>query len=1034
MDALISSNVFSETYNGNSSFYGYTTNVFPISNLDVSLVNYYDDYLFRDKLEAAYQYSNVHIVDLPSEEFKYTRGLLTGTITRILNSDSWLRSVFYYDDRYRLIQTVGNNPFGDIDRQSQVYDFAGRTVKKRLTHSKDGQSVSVLEEFTYDHNSRLLAHYHQINNGPKVLLSQMQYNEIGQMVEKNLNSIATGFTQSVDYRYNIRGWLTHINNSRLENDGGVTNDDANDWFGFELKYNDPTANGGAAQFNGNISETVGKSFGSNKQGYGYTYDQLNRLKTAAYYNIDNPLRNGRFNEQVTSYDANGNIKQLNRKGRTDETPLGVLYNSMDALSYTYEGNQLMSVADGATATTEKEGGFRDRNALGNDYQYDANGNMILDKNKEIAVIEYNYLNLPQKITKENGDYIKYVYDAAGSKLAQSVFQGNTQMKKTDYVGGFIYENEQLQFFNHDEGRVIMTGNVPEYQYHLKDHLGNVRTTFTTIDDQEAFTATMESVNVDHEQNLFQDYHKIRRVNAAIFDHTNGTAPGYSIRLSGTDQERVSITKSLSVMPGDRIQMEVFAKYVDPVGEDPQNAAWINLLALLTNVANGSSGTVVDGAGYSGNSYSTFPYHDFFDDGGEAGEPPRAYLNYIVFDKDYNPIMDPSQTNVVRVSEAARENGMDGDHERLFKEITIKQPGYILVYLSNDNPQSMDVYFDDFKVTHTKSPIVQQEEYYPFGLTFNNCQREVSVKNSYLYNSKEEQDELNFRWIDYGARMYLPEIGRWGVEDPKSEKYDSFSPFNYVLNNPLRFIDPNGMEVTETDQGYNYTESDAVALYFFLTSKKKNVYVAISDIKELRDATNEKSAKGEYGNWSVFAASSLAEVNLVSRFMQVDKRSVENMVFESHGGVSKNTKRSRLFTDSDKSYESSIGSSELCDYNEKPADNVTNLRNLMDKVQDGGNMIFTACYLGLGVDAEDFLQGLYNVSGARLNVMINAEYGRISKGYKGNPYSTGIKLTGSLTYEDVKIPHWKGITSSGKIYDFRNVGISASSGSPIYFTP
>lgn len=87
-----------------------------------------------------------------------------------------------------------------------------------------------------------------------------------------------------------------------------------------------------------------------------------------------------------------------------------------------------------------------------------------------------------------------------------------------------------------------------------------------------------------------------------------------------------------------------------------------------------------------------------------------------------------------------------------------------------------------------------EDYYPFGLTFNSHQRENSVAQDYLFNGKERQDELGLNWLDYGARMYLPEIGRWGVIDPKSEKYLDWSPYNYVFNNPLIFIDPDGREV------------------------------------------------------------------------------------------------------------------------------------------------------------------------------------------------------------------------------------------------
>jgi hypothetical protein len=91
------------------------------------------------------------------------------------------------------------------------------------------------------------------------------------------------------------------------------------------------------------------------------------------------------------------------------------------------------------------GDFQDGANGGDDYSYDANGNLISDANKGISSIQYNYLNLPQTITMTGKDTISYTYDSGGNKLQKQVVDNtNNTTTTTQYLSGLIYQNDVLQ--------------------------------------------------------------------------------------------------------------------------------------------------------------------------------------------------------------------------------------------------------------------------------------------------------------------------------------------------------------------------------------------------------------------------------------------------------------------------------------------------------------------------------------------------------------------------------------------------------------
>lgn len=280
------------------------------------------------------------------------------------------------------------------------------------------------------------------------------------------------------------------------------NDDANDLWGMELKYNAITNNNNNFPFsnsklyNGNISEMTWKGRGdTQKRGYGYQYDGLNRLTKAVYRGYNPTAGNWnkeayRYNVPSITYDLNGNILSLQRKGfKSGVINQNASFGTIDNLSYTYSGDQLLSVSD---ASIHYQNDFNDGNTVGNDYVYDVNGNMTQDKNKDIS-ITYNHLNLPTTVTNTNNQTITYIYDAVGVKLRKTyINQGSSSTTDYSAIGNYLTANggeRILDFIFTEDGRLVDDNNTFRYEYYYKDHLGNNRLGFSDYDSNGELSTT-----------------------------------------------------------------------------------------------------------------------------------------------------------------------------------------------------------------------------------------------------------------------------------------------------------------------------------------------------------------------------------------------------------------------------------------------------------------------------------------------------------------------------------------------------------------
>jgi RHS repeat-associated protein len=443
-----------------------------------------------------------------------------------VNENAGVYDINYF---YRFLTTLVNGKYRYIIYKRPL---AGGGAQPLYTGYYDTDS----NDFKIERDGDTL---HFIQNGAVIISTQLEDPSIALIGDisfrtpnsqiSNLNFYATNIDKSlqkVDYEYNVRGWLTDINDVDAQTKGSKL-------FNFHINYDTKEGMDATGSikplYNGNISQTMWRSANSDSQtrAYGYAYDALNRINSGFSRKGTNYNTVDSYTLFDVSYDKNGNIGTLKRYG---DVP-NVSPQLMDDLQYHYVGNQLQNVTDisaSTSVTTISQEGFYDGNTSGNDYSYDVNGNMIGDKNKGITSIEYNHLNLPIEIkinaTDNQGDVqngtITYIYDATGIKLAKMT-QDEIQQSiiTTSYASGYIYENnngyEELKMFPHSEGYVepvygtsksigkfntqTQTSSFSNYQYifNYTDHIGNVRLSYSDSDGDGAIKPSTEIISEKH---------------------------------------------------------------------------------------------------------------------------------------------------------------------------------------------------------------------------------------------------------------------------------------------------------------------------------------------------------------------------------------------------------------------------------------------------------------------------------------------------------------------------------------------------------
>ena len=738
---------------GNDTIY-YSNGVFPSSNITIHTVNYYDSYIDHAGITLP---PTVYADSLTNS----TRGLPTVSKVRVLENSDWITSVTGYDEKARPVYGVSVNAYLDTeDITESRLDFIGKVLESKTTHQKTRhQAIVTKDYFTYDHQNRLVTHTQQIDNEPVQLIASNSYDEIGQLESKRVGG------QLFEIGY------TDLVNVVVSNDGYfiTKTDDAN-------SYNAGLATIGKLEDNGGFSftiETIGSElrvglnnintdpgaggmnyyylFTTNYNSNGYLYYVFTRplagggstLQYSGRYLSDNKNFSIEIEEGVAHFKQNGNIK-VSVPLEDSEIPL------IGDISLKTPNSQISNLNFYATTI--------DKSLQKVDYAYNVRG-WLTDINPETNQNEADLFTFKlyyddtegfdtsQDITPTplyNGNIVQTIWSTA-----------NTDKQERSYAYTYDALN-RISIASSGKGVAFNTKDVYSLYDVSYDKNGNIGTLKRDSQASKSSTALMDDLTYTYIGNQLQ------KVDDAS-GNTNGFKDGgqfandYTYDVNGnltTDQN-----KKITNITYNHLNLPTSIIINDAGGENGTityiyDATGIKLAKVLVDNSQGITKTTSYAGGYIYERVGSVETLQLF-------SHPEGYIEPI---------------------------------------ITSGSTAYQYAFNYTDHLGNIRLTYADSNLDgsiESKSEIISEKHYYPFGLQQKGYNDAVtsnvnSVAERFMFGGKEYGQELGLDWYDISARNYDPALGRWMNIDPLSEKFHSWSLYNYVYNNPNMFIDPTGM--------------------------------------------------------------------------------------------------------------------------------------------------------------------------------------------------------------------------------------------------
>lgn len=420
-----------------------------------------------------------------------------------------LVTLLSYDKEGRVKCTYSYNSTIGWEMAVSEHDLNGSLLVSKFYSNLQSLNDKPTTIMKYNYNHR--GHIESIVDGKTGnTYIRYVYDETGVLRETKYYSLSNQLLETVRFDCNVHGWTTKIQ--------------AGDRFQQNLYYFGVGAIANVAEnFNGSISSSQYMyNTGRNMFTYqkDFSYDKNNSLVAVNTKSIDNfPKEYIDSLTETFSYDINGRILKKSR------SEIGEVYN------YDYGEAESSTIGHRLLGVDGLHIGFEKGNVFSKPvYEYDALGNMIIDRSKNMRVF-YNYQNLPVRFefykdfeepSESLVSWVDMVYDNTGNRISKTEYidvveNGNrvTEKSGTIYSGLYVYSGKtlnldekisySLSYANFPGGRDEFENSKRDNRYiYLTDHLGSTRMTLDnngTVVEADMYTAYGEEIELENESDL-----------------------------------------------------------------------------------------------------------------------------------------------------------------------------------------------------------------------------------------------------------------------------------------------------------------------------------------------------------------------------------------------------------------------------------------------------------------------------------------------------------------------------------------------------